>query len=144
MKKLLIAIIVIMSSCEKEKFIVRNYSYPNDLSNPTSFQTGAGIHMYEGETDEDVIKRIRKFHYNGKDFSDTTKFPYIFLSTITYDDEDVVNPNPDYMLFPHSISSMSDKWDWDYYYEYLEIGEQSFCDKYLNGKRTLGMRLSAD
>ena len=70
MKKLLIAIIVIMSSCEKEKFIVRNYSYPNDLSNPTSFQTGAGIHMYEGETDEDVIKRIRKFYYNGKDFSE--------------------------------------------------------------------------
>ena len=63
MKKILIAIIVIMSSCEKEEFKVRNYTYPNDLSNPTSFQSSAGIHVYEGETDEDLIRRIRTFNY---------------------------------------------------------------------------------
>ena len=45
------------------------------------------------------------------------------------------------MLFPHSISSMSDKWGWEYYEEYKELGEQEFCNKYLNGERTLGMKL---
>ena len=130
-----------LTSCEKQKFEIRNYSYPTDISNPTSFQIGAGIHMYEGETDEDVIKRIREFEYHGKDFSDTIRFPHIFLSTVTYKDEDISNPDPKYMLFPHSISSMSDKWGWDYYYEYLEIGEEEFCNKYLNGEQTLGMKL---
>ena len=45
------------------------------------------------------------------------------------------------MLFPHAISSMSDKWGWEYYEEYKEMGEKAFCDKYLNGERTLGMKL---
>ena len=45
------------------------------------------------------------------------------------------------MLFPHSINSISDKWGWEYLEEYKELGEQAFCDKYLNGERTLGMKL---
>tara|TARA_B110000902_G_C13757795_1_gene379333 strand:+ start:50 stop:499 length:450 start_codon:yes stop_codon:yes gene_type:complete len=144
MKKLTIGIgilAIMMSSCEKQEFEVRNYSYPTDISNPTGIQIGAGIHMYEGETDEDLVKRIREFEYYGKDFSDTIVFPHIFLSTNYYNDIDVSNPNPKYMLFPHSISSMSDKWGWEYYEEYKELGEEEFCNKYLNGERTLGMKL---
>ena len=141
-KSLTIGILAIMmSSCEKQEFEVRNYSYPTDISNPTGTQIGAGIHMYEGETDEDLIRRIREFEYYGKDFSDTIVFPHIFLSTNYYNNIDVSNPNPKYMLFPHSISSTSDKWGWEYYEEYKELGEEEFCNKYLNGERTLGMKL---
>jgi len=143
MKKLTIGIgiLVMMMSCEKEEFKVRNYSYSRDISDPIGTQIGAGIHVYEGETDGDLIRRIREFDYYGKDFSDTIRFPHIFLSTIYYDDTEVINPNPKYMMFPHSISSMSDKWGWEYYEEYKEIGEEAFCNKYLNGERTLGMKL---
>tara|TARA_B110000285_G_scaffold26069_1_gene25163 strand:+ start:646 stop:1095 length:450 start_codon:yes stop_codon:yes gene_type:complete len=141
-KSLIIGVLAIMmSSCEKQEFEVRNYCYPTDVSDPTSTQVGAGIHMYEGETDEDLIRRIREFHYYDKDFSDTILFPHIFLSTVYYNNTDVSNPNPKYMLFPHSISSTSDKWGWEYYEEYKELGEQEFCNKYLNGERTLGMKL---
>ena len=149
MKKLTISIglmATMMMSCEKESYEVRNYTYPSDINNPTSIQLAAGIHVYPGESDEDIIKRIREFEYYGKDFSDTIEFPYIFLSTDYYNCEqcpadNVKNPNPKYMLFPHSINSMSDEWGWEYYYEYCEIGEQAFCNKYLNGERTLGMKL---
>ena len=151
MKKLTVGIgilAIMMSSCEKrESFKVRNYTYPGDLENPTGIpQLAAGIHVYEGENDEDLIKRIREFEYYGQDFSDTLEFPYIFLSTDYYNCEqcpadNVKNPNPKYMLFPHSINSMSDEWGWEYLEEYRELGEQAFCDKYLNGERTLGMRL---
>tara|TARA_R110002167_G_scaffold318507_1_gene524145 strand:+ start:21 stop:488 length:468 start_codon:yes stop_codon:yes gene_type:complete len=152
MKKLTISIGLIatmMMSCEKESYKVRNYSYPGDLENPTGIpQLAAGIHSYPGESDEDLIKRIREFEYYGKDFSDTLEFPYIFLSTDYYTcdgcpADDVNNPNPKYMLFPHSINSISDEWGWEYLEEYRELGEQAFCDKYLNGERTLGMKLKS-
>ena len=79
MKKILLIIITIsLFSCEKEEIKIRNYTYPADNNNPTGLQIGAAIHVYEGETDEDLIKRIREFEYYGKDFSDTNKFPYIF------------------------------------------------------------------
>tara|TARA_R110000737_G_scaffold169657_2_gene195651 strand:- start:22 stop:534 length:513 start_codon:yes stop_codon:yes gene_type:complete len=151
---LLIIVFFGMSSCEKqENYKVRNYTYPGDLENPTGIpQLGAGIHVYPGESDEDLIKRIREFEYYGKDFSDTILFPYIFLSTDYWVSEsqvgpgsapsdDVINPDPRYMLFPHSINSISDEWGWEYLEEYKELGEQAFCDKYLNGERTLGMKL---
>ena len=154
-KSLIIGLVAIMmSSCEKgESFKVRNYTYPGDLENPTGIpQLAAGIHVYPGESDEDLIKRIREFEYYGKDFSDTIQFPYIFLSTDYWVKEsqvgpgaapsdDVVNPDPRYMLFPHSINSISDEWGWEYLEEYKELGEQEFCNKYLNGERTLGMKL---
>jgi len=158
MKKLTISIGLIatmMMSCEKESYKVRNYSYPGDLENPTGIpQLAAGIHSYPGESDEDLIKRIREFEYYGKDFSDTIQFPYIFLSTDYWvsgrqvgpggaPSDDVKNPNPKYMLFPHSINSISDEWGWEYLEEYRELGEQAFCDKYLNGERTLGMKLKS-
>jgi len=152
MKKLTISIGLIatmMMSCEKESYKVRNYTYPGDLENPTGIpQLAAGIHSYPGESDEDLIKRIREFEYYGKDFSDTIQFPHIFLSTDywTCDGcpaDDVKNPNPKYMLFPHSINSISDEWGWEYLEEYKELGEQAFCDKYLNGERTLGMKLKS-
>lgn len=144
MKKILLIIITIsLFSCEKEEIKIRNYTYPSDNNNPTGLQIGAAIHVYEGETDEDLIKRIREFEYYGMDFSDTSRFPHIFLSTRYYDDTEIENPNPDYMLFPHSLNSTSDKWGWEYLDEYKTLGEQEFCNKYLNGKKTLGMKLKS-
>ena len=59
---LIIILVVTLSSCEKQSYKVRNYTYPGDLENPTGIpQLGAGIHVYPGESDEDLIKRIREF-----------------------------------------------------------------------------------
>ena len=78
----------------------------------------------------------------------------IFLSPTVYDLSQnegritVQSPNPDYMLFPHVICSMSDDWGWDYINElntlkgvYGADGVQMFLDKYLDGDSTLGMKL---
>tara|TARA_R110000824_G_scaffold14863_2_gene62933 strand:+ start:575 stop:1105 length:531 start_codon:yes stop_codon:yes gene_type:complete len=151
---IIICLLLFLTSCERESYKVRNYTYPGCLQNPTGIpQLGSGIHVYPGESDQDLINRIREFEYDGKDFSDTIQFPYIFLSTDYWVSEsqvgpgsspsdDVLNPDPRYMLFPHSINSISDEWGWEYYEEYKELGEQEFCNKYLNGERTLGMKLS--
>ena len=154
MKKLTISIGLVaamMMSCEKESYKVRNYTYPGDLTNPTGIpQLAAGIHVYPGESDKDLINRIREFEYYGKDFSDTTKFPYIFLSPIIYlhNEEDIspCNLNPDYLLFPHSFGyyiclNGETKDVREYVNELREIGERAFCDKYFNGRKTLGMKL---
>ena len=141
MKKLMIGVMVAatLSACEKEETFVRNYTYPINLSDPTGTQGSGNIQIYENESDKTIMNRVKKLNYlNGKNI--------IYLSPEVYsltgdDSYTVKNPNPNYMLFPHSINSMSDKWGWDYYYEYVNLGEQVFCDKYLNGKLTLGMKL---
>ena len=141
MKKLMIGVMVAatLSACEKEETFVRNYTYPINLSDPTGTQGSGNIQIYENESDKTIMNRVKKLNYlNGKNI--------IYLSPEVYsltgdDNYTVKNPNPNYMLFPHSINSMSDEWGWDYYYEYVNLGEQVFCDKYLNGKLTLGMKL---
>ena len=141
MKKLMIGVMVAatLAACEKEETFVRNYTYPTDLSDPTGTQGSGNIQIYENESDKTIMNRVKKLNYlDGKNI--------IYLSPEVYsltgdDSYTVKNPNPDYMLFPHSINSMSDKWGWDYYYEYVNLGEQVFCNKYLNGKLTLGMKL---
>ena len=141
MKKLMIGVMVAatLSACEKEETFVRNYTYPINLSDPTGTQGSGNIQIYENESDKTIMNRVKKLNYlNGKNI--------IYLSPEVYsltgdDSYTVKNPNPNYMLFPHSINSMSDEWGWDYYYEYVNLGEQVFCDKYLNGKLTLGMKL---
>ena len=141
MKKLMIGVMVAatLSACEKEETFVRNYTYPINLSDPTGTQGSGNIQIYENESDKTIMNRVKKLNYlDGKNI--------IYLSPEVYsltgdDSYTVKNPNPDYMLFPHSINSMSDEWGWDYYYEYVNLGEQVFCDKYLNGKLTLGMKL---
>ena len=141
MKKLMIGVMVAatLSACEKEETFVRNYTYPINSSNQTGTQGSGNIQIYENESDKTIMNRIKKLNYlDGKNI--------IYLSPEVYsltgdDSYTVKNPNPDYMLFPHSINSISDKWGWDYYYEYVNLGEQVFCDKYLNGKLTLGMKL---
>ena len=141
MKKLMIGVMVAatLSACEKEETFVRNYTYPMNLSDPTGTQGSGNIQIYENESDKTIMNRVKKLNYlNGKNI--------IYLSPEVYsltgdDSYTVKNPNPNYMLFPHSINSMSDEWGWDYYYEYVNLGEQVFCDKYLNGKLTLGMKL---
>ena len=151
-KKLMIGAMVAatLSSCQKEEQYSRNYGYPLDLNNPLKTLAGGNILVEAGESDESIMKRIREFEYYGKDLSDTVEFPYIFLSpTIYLDGKEDVSPcnlNPDYLLFPHSFGyyiclNGETKDVREYVDELREIGEKAFCDKYFNGKRTLGMRL---
>lgn len=140
MKKTMIGALVALTlgACTKEETYVRNYSYPSDKSDPTGSQASGNIIINEGESDESIMERVKNLDYlDGK--------TVIFLSPRAYSSNGksytVENPDPDYMLFPHSIQSTSDKWGWDYYYEYRELGEKAFCEKYFNGELTLGMKL---
>ena len=159
-KKLMIGAMVAatLSSCQKEELYSRNYCYPSDPSNPLKSLSGGNILVEKGESDKNIMKRIREFEYYGKDFSDTVKFPYIFLSPTVYlhgeKDMSPCNLNPDYLLFPHSFGyyiclNGETKDVREYVDELAELikcqgkkqGEQTFCDKYFNGRRTLGMKL---
>ena len=127
-----------LSACTKEDSYMRNYSYPIDVSDPTGPTAGGNIVVYEGESDESIMKRVRKLDYlKGKTIL------YLSPRVYTTSGEDYVIscPDPRYMQFPHSIQSTSDKWGWDYLYEYRELGEEEFCNRYLGGERTLGMKL---
>jgi len=131
-----VAVIATLTACEKEETYTRNYSYPINSNEPLENLAGSNVLVEKGMSDEDVMRKIRTF----SGMSEKEK-PVIFLTPNYYGGEEVENPNPEYMLFPHSINSMSDVWGWDYYYEYVNLGEQAFCDKYLNGELTLGMKL---
>tara|TARA_R110002020_G_scaffold457008_1_gene673767 strand:- start:461 stop:928 length:468 start_codon:yes stop_codon:yes gene_type:complete len=150
MKKItrsVLALSIILSSCSKEPNWARNYSQPMNSNNPTDIQSGGNISWYEGMSDEECVRKIKGFNSY-----DATK--PIFLSPTVYDlsqNEEgmaVRSPNPDYMLFPHVINSMSDYWGWDYIGELEQLykdngneGVQMFLDKYLEGDSTLGMKL---
>ena len=151
MKKItrsILALSIILSSCSKEHNWARNYSQPiydNDL---IGVQGGGNISWYEGMSDEECIRKVKSF-----DSYDPNK--PIFLSPTVYDlshndhDDIAVNsPNPNHMLFPHVINSMSNYWGWDYIEELQQLkqqkgntGIQIFLDKYLEGDSTLGMKL---
>ena len=142
-----IAISIIFSSCTKEPSWSRSFTQPLDSSHPTGVRSGHNIPWYEGMSDEECIKKIKTL-----DSYDPTKV--IFLSPNLYTngdgEEKTVNlPNPDYMVFPHSINSMASTWSWDYIDEMNELkkeygseGMQMFLDKYLQGDSTLGMKLN--
>ena len=142
-----LAIAIIFSSCSKEPSWARNYSQPLYPNNPTDIQSGGNISWYEGMSDAECISKI-------KGFSSYDPSLPIFLSPTVYDlsqNEEgmaVPSPNPDYMLFPHVINSMSDSWSHDYIDEFKALkqeygneGVQMFLDKYLQGDSTLGMKL---
>ena len=145
MKKFIIGALalLLMVSCEKKDSFVRNYSKPISLGDPTGPASGGNILVEKGMSDKEIVRKVRET----RGWKDTLIYPIIWLSPYAYDlsqsEEDIEysHPDPNYMQFPHAICSMQDKWGWDYYYEYLNIGEQAFCDKYLCGKRTLGMKL---
>ena len=151
MKKItrsVLALSILFSSCTKEPSWARNYGQPVYADKPTDIQSGGNISWYEGMSDEECIRKIKGF-----DSYDPSK--PIFLSPNVYDmsnndhdDISVNSPNPDYMLFPHVINSMSDTWSHDYIDEFISLkqehgneGVQMFLDKYLQGDSTLGMKL---
>ena len=150
MKKItrsVLALSIILSSCSKEPNWARNYGQPLYENDPTGIQAGGNISWYEGMSDEECIRKIKGF-----DSYDPSK--PIFLSPTVYDlsqNEEgmsVSSPNPDYMLFPHVINSMSNTWSHDYIDEFKALkqehgneGVQMFLDKYLQGDSTLGMKL---
>ena len=143
-----LALSILFSSCTKEPSWARNYCQPMYADNPTDIQAGGNISWYEGMSDEECIRKIKGF-----DSYDPSK--PIFLSPTVYDmshndhdDISVNSPNPDYMLFPHVINSMSSTWSHDYIDEFKSLkqehgneGVQMFLDKYLQGDSTLGMKL---
>ena len=140
MKKTMIGALVALTlgACTKEETYTRNYYYPTDESDPTGFQKGGNVIINEVESDESIMERVKNFDYlDGK--------TVIFLSPRAYSSNGksytVENPDPNYMLFPYSIDSMSDEWGWDYYEEYKKLGEKAFCEKYFDGELTLGMKL---
>ena len=141
------ALSIILSSCTKEPNWVRNYSQPH-TDKVTGIQRGSNIAWHSGMSDEECIALIKTF-----DSYDPTK--PIFLSPKVYDlsgveeSKSVSSLDAKYMLFPHSINSMSDEWGWDYLNEMNELrnnhgaeGMQIFLDKYLDGDSTLGMKLN--
>ena len=143
-----LALSILFSSCSKEPNWARNYGQPLYDNDPTGVQVGGNISWHEGMSDAECIRKIKGF-----DSYDPSK--PIFLSPILYDlsgVEDDKSPrslDADYMLFPHSINSMSDVWGWDYidelrelYHENGDEGVQMFLDKYLDGDSTLGMKLT--
>ena len=150
MKKItrsVLALSIILSSCSKEPNWARNYGQPLHGNDPTGVQSGGNISYYEGMSDEECIAKI-------KTFSNYDPTKPIFLSPTVYDlsqsegRKAVQSPNPDYMLFPHVICSMSNEWGWDYIDELRELkqehgdeGVQMFLDKYLQGDSTLGMKI---
>ena len=144
----MLAIGIIFSSCQKEPNLVRNYSQPINIEDPTGSCRGGNINYEPGMSDASLIAKIKTF--NNYDPNKP-----IFLSPITYDlagveeNRSVPSPDPNYMDFPHSIQSMSNEWGWDYLYEMKELrnqhgaeGMQMFLDKYLQGDSTLGMKLN--
>jgi len=143
-----LAIGIIFSSCQKEPNLVRNYSQPISMEDPTGGCSGSNITYEPGMSDASLIAKI-------KTFSNYDPSKPIFLSPIVYDlagveeSKSVNSPDPNYMDFPHGIHSMSDEWGWDYLYEMRELrnehgakGTQMFLDKYLQGDSTLGMKLN--
>ena len=142
-----LALSILFSSCTKEPNWARNYGQPVYADNPTDIQLGGNISWSEGMSDAECIRKIKGF-----DSYDPSK--PIFLSPILYDlsgvEDDKSPPSlkAEYMLFPHSINSMSEVWGWDYidelkelYHENGDEGVQMFLDKYLDGDSTLGMKL---
>ena len=151
MKKItrtMFAIGVIFSSCQKEANYARNYSQPLDGNDLTGAQLSGNIAWYEGKSDEECIAQI-------KTFSNYDPSKPIFLSPDAYDlnesksDISISSAKAEYILFPHAISSTSNKFGWDYLNELNELrneygaeGTQVFLDKYLRGDSTLGMKLN--
>ena len=141
-----------LTACDKEETYMRNYAYPLDLNDPLKTLAAGNIMVEEGMTENAIIAKIRTFKYNGINFSDTNRIPFIALSPTVYsskhgeEDVSVCNLSPEYLLFPHSFGyyiclNGKSKDVREYVDELKQIGEQAFCDKYFNGKRTLGMKL---
>ena len=135
MKKVMLTIGVIatLMSCERETIMIeRGFNYPGNIENPIGPpQMFNKIMIERGTPCEIVILKIKE--KTGKEI--------IFLDPYYFDGTWVENPNPKYMAFPHCINSTKSKWNWEYFDEYCELGEDLFCEKYFNGEKTLGMKL---
>ena len=128
-----------MCSCEKESVYLRNYQLPVDYNNPQGLGGGSPYRYIVGEPDSVFVQRIIEAE-NLTEY----QIQFLTISPVAWhqykDNIEIVNPDPRYMAFPHSIMSTSDNWGWDHYEELCDIGEREFCNKYFNGEQTLGMK----
>jgi len=132
-----LALSIIFSSCQKEEELMsRNWSSPTfenfDCNSPVMTGESGTVGYELGLSDRDIVAKIRKVW-------DLPDHYIIFLDPETYEGT-ATNIDPEYLAFPLHISSMSDKWGWDYSEEY-DLDKQAFLDKYTNGKETGGMKL---
>ena len=141
-KLMFIISLITLVSCEKKYDLHRGYSYPIDNNNPTSYQHYGNILIDEHMSDNSIISKI-------KETKGLTNQEIIFLNSEMYWVEngyntyvEISDPDPKYMIFPYMLEYNTDSWNYDYLLEYIEVGEEVFCNKYLNGQRTLGMELS--
>tara|TARA_Y100001963_G_scaffold129550_1_gene184922 strand:+ start:310 stop:873 length:564 start_codon:yes stop_codon:yes gene_type:complete len=138
MKSLAVLLMITLCSCEKESVYLRNYQLPVDYNNPEGLGAGSPYRYVVGEPDSVFVQRIIEAE-------NLTEYQAQFLtiSPVAWhqykDNIEIVNPDPRYMAFPHSIMSTSDNWGWDHLYELCQIGERDFNNKYFNGQPTLGM-----
>ena len=139
MNRLILIVVIALGlcSCEKEEHWTSNWQIPIDLNNPKGIAGGGSISYILGTPDSILVQRI----IEGQNLtSEEIKFlsltPYAYNGRGTHE---IINPNPKYMRFPHSIMSTSDNWNWEHLCEYCELGEEEFCNIYFNGERTLGM-----
>ena len=132
-----LALSIIFSSCQKEEMGgSRNWYSPTfenfDCNSPVMVGESGTVSYEFGDTDTELVNKIR-------DIWNLSDAYVIWLDPETYEGT-AKSINPEYLAFPLVISSMSDKWGWDYIEEY-EADKQAFLDKYTNGKETGGMKL---
>ena len=137
-----LAISIIFSSCQKEEELMnRNWGSPTfeefDCNSPVMLGESGTVGFHDGMSDAQIVQKI-------KDVWNLPNNYVIFLDPETYNSEGgqgtARNIDPEYLAFPLHISSMSNKWGWDYYEEYKQ-DKQAFLNKYTNGKETAGMKL---
>jgi len=136
-----LALSIIFSSCTKEdELSSRNWCSPTfenfNCNSPVMLGESGTVGFLPGDTDAQIVAKIR-------DVWNLPDHYVIFLDPETYSgggQETARSINPEYLAFPLHISSMSDKWGYDYYEEYKQ-DKQAFLDKYTNGKETGGMKL---
>ena len=144
MKKItrsVLALSIILSSCTKQETEVRrNWMSPTGLDNfcfdkRALGESGTvGYNLEDNISDAQIVSKIKRDN-------NLPDYYVIFLSPTIHGDANgsLESIDPEYLSFPLHLSSMSNKWNQEYYEEYL-LDRQAFLDKYTNGKETGGMK----
>ena len=137
----IIIVAVLFSSCTKQETQVRrNWMSPTGLDNfcfdkRALGESGTvGYNLEDNISDAQIVSKIKRDNNLPDHY-------VIFLSPTIHGDANgsLESIDPEYLSFPLHLSSMSNKWNQEYYEEYL-LDKQAFLDKYTDGKETGGMK----